>query len=358
MARKAKARIKVADERMTGAEPTFDNCQSPVFLIQAYNWYNYYFRDDKKHPKLWLIDYMKSNGFTSKQIAKLNKVDKIPYSAAVNSRILMRGYTGDRHADVKKIVDSFIEKVMSIKPQRKRAAPVKSKVIEINNHIIANGDEILDNFYRSGYKEYDFSKLLENSKVSEFKTAIRYFTELLDELEAIPYDKDLQEGYSHLKKRHLNKYMQMLNEMIELLKQNSVTRRRRTVRKPRSKKAKTAEQIFAKFNYLQHNELASSVEPSKILGNTLLWVYNVDKRKLTYLVAEEGKGFEVKGTTILNVDLDKSYSKKIRKPEETVPKVLTLAKMKLEKEIEELKTVKSSASPRMNNSTLLLRTFK
>ena len=63
----------------------------------------------------------------------MNKVDKIPYSAAVNSRILMRGYTGDRHADVKKIVDTFIEKVMSIKPQRKRAETVKSKVIEINN---------------------------------------------------------------------------------------------------------------------------------------------------------------------------------------------------------------------------------
>jgi hypothetical protein len=102
----------------------------------------------------------------------------------------------------------------------------------------------------------------------------------------------------------------------------------------------------------------SSIKPIQITESSTLWVYNEKYKKLTFYCTKNGEAFIVKGSTIQNYDESKSFSKRIRKPEKVIPSILTDPRKKIEKDIGSLKTKIEVPTGRINDQTLLLRTFK
>jgi hypothetical protein len=77
MARKPKAvRGKFADEKYLGSEPDLRGKVSNAQIINAYNWYNYFYDGDQ--AKSWIIEYLKEFYKTEKELIKnVNRIDSI-----------------------------------------------------------------------------------------------------------------------------------------------------------------------------------------------------------------------------------------------------------------------------------------
>ena len=92
MARKPKAvRGKFADEKYLGVEPDLRGEVSNAQVINAYNWYNYFYDGDQ--AKSWIIEYLKEFYKTEKELIKnVNRIDSnYCRTSGWNCRILLLG---------------------------------------------------------------------------------------------------------------------------------------------------------------------------------------------------------------------------------------------------------------------------
>lgn len=78
--------------------------------------------------------------------------------------------------------------------------------------------------------------------------------------------------------------------------------------------AKTVEEIKYKKQDLDLHLV--SIDPKTIVGSQALLMYNAKNRKLSLLYSSNGDGFEIRGTTIHNIDEKKSFQKTLRKPQQ------------------------------------------
>jgi hypothetical protein len=102
----------------------------------------------------------------------------------------------------------------------------------------------------------------------------------------------------------------------------------------------------------------TSVHPSKLHGASEAYLYDVQLRKLTYLVADEySKTFTVKGTSILGFDTTKSQTKTLRKPEAQLKEFLKLGKPAGRKFFNEVKAVATTPKGRTSERTVILKAF-
>jgi hypothetical protein len=131
-------------------------------------------------------------------------------------------------------------------------------------------------------------------------------------------------------------------------------------RKPRKRKAKSADQLIAKMNYAKDfAELKLvSIDPKTIIGASSLWVYNTKTRKLGVYQAADAAGLNVKGSTIQNFAESKSISKTLRKPDVTIPEVLKAGKVALRSTLNDIRAAEKALTGRINSDTILLRTVK
>lgn len=92
MARKPKAvRGKFADEKYLGVEPDLRDEVTNAQVINAYNWYNYFYDGDQ--AKSWIIEYLKEFYKTEKELIKnVNRIDaNYCRTSGWNCRILLLG---------------------------------------------------------------------------------------------------------------------------------------------------------------------------------------------------------------------------------------------------------------------------
>ena len=131
-------------------------------------------------------------------------------------------------------------------------------------------------------------------------------------------DPDLREGYSHFGKR-LKHMVSILQDSISDIDDRLGVLR--ASRKPRKRKARSAESQIKKLHYMGRSEVfgVDSVKPEAIIGAQGLIVFNTKNNKATVFIAAEPKcGLSVKGSTVEGYDATKSYEKTVRKPEEFV----------------------------------------
>jgi hypothetical protein len=74
--------------------------------------------------------------------------------------------------------------------------------------------------------------------------------------------------------------------------------------------------------------------------------------------ASDAGGLSVKGSSIVNFSEEKSIQKKLRKPEVTLPEVLSGGKVYLRNALSNIRAVESALSGRLNDDTILLRVVK
>lgn len=169
-------------------------------------------------------------------------------------------------------------------------------------------------------------------------------------------DEQLQEGYAHKSKKHINNLIAFYKEIESacsmLIEEAKITR------KPKVKKAVSKDKLVEKLKYLKTHEPLKlvSVSPTDILNCKELWVYNVKNRKLGKYVADEMTGpITVKGTTLVGFNEHLSIQKTIRKPDEKLKEFKAAGKIALRKFIEDINATDTKLNGRINEDIILLK---
>lgn len=162
------------------------------------------------------------------------------------------------------------------------------------------------------------------------------------------------EGYSHIKRPALLRRIKLIHAMVEDL--DRVKASAKATRKTRTPKPRSADKQIAKLKYLKEcNDFKiTSILPITIIGSMRLYVFNVKTKELTEYVSSSSKGFEVKGTTLQNVD-EQSRKIKLRKPDEVIPVVQSKTVKQIENTWKTLTTKTNSPNGRLNADCVLLR---
>ena len=152
------------------------------------------------------------------------------------------------------------------------------------------------------------------------QTSVRYiadyFSGILSDLNGINSDPQLKEGYSHVSKTALanrKKWLQSIIDQCETFVSNT-----RSSRKPRKRKLPSIDKKVGGVKYLKESDeyKLKSVDPSSIIGSSMILIFNTKSRKIGLYKAKTEMGLDIKGTTLQNWDVETSVQKILRKPEE------------------------------------------
>ena len=103
--------------------------------------------------------------------------------------------------------------------------------------------------------------------------------------------------------------------------------------------------MFADYNMV-------SIDPEKVVGATILYVFDTNKRFLRKFVSDSG--IVVSGTTLKNCT---GVQKTIRNPEKQLANFASHVKGKCEKVFNEVKAVEKKTTGRLNKDCILLKAF-
>ena len=98
-----------------------------------------------------------------------------------------------------------------------------------------------------------------------------------------------------------------------------------------------------------------SIDPTKIVGATELWVFNTKNRKLGKYVAEPNIELTIKGTTLQFFNENQSVCKTLRKPEQQLKEFGKSGKVALRKFLGNIKATETKMNGRLNEHIVLLK---
>lgn len=359
------ARITDANVVFAGSEPKFSGEVSKIDLVKSLTWYSQ--NRDSKDALKYSFEYFKKN-FKIDASAVLK--DQSPSFGFV-CRILSNG--GSLPEENKKWFDDVVAIVKSkLKDEPKVVIAVKEKtnVISIQDRIRekaseciaeleAQMDDLVETKFKSNVSPYAVFHTM-NIKDAQTKYIVEWAKNKRNDFDEVlnTEDKDLKEGYSNFSKIQIKKLVTFFDQVI--LDCQKVSGDSVKTRKPRKRKAKSPDQLVAKMLYQKEFEelKLKSVAASGIVGAMQLWIYNTKTRKLGVYHADDAGGLSVKGSTIINFSETKSVQKKLRKPEVTIPEVLTGGKVFMRNVMDNIRAVQSVLNGRINKDTILLKIMK
>ena len=376
MARKPKAvRGKFADEKYLGSEPDLRGDVTDAQVIQAYNWYNYFY--DSEQAKAWVMDYLKEFHKSEKELIKnANRINSnLCRTIGWNCRILLLG--GSLPSEIEQ---RNLERIRALaarssasagtsdeqaeegakKEEVKQVISIQERVANRANDLIADIEGHLDNFYRDGvvFKPSDWLSQHDVKPQIAQRIADYYkplYAELYDALNG--KDVQLKEGYASWKKTKLKIYLEFVKSIVSAAETRATLVK---ARKPRKKKEKSPVQLVSKLKYKEKDDAYKivSVDPKQIIGCNQLWVFNTKYRTLAVYNAMGPAGLNVKGSTLTGFDEKTSIVKKLRKPVEQLNKLKDGGKIVLRKFMDDIKCKSKEATGRINNETVLVRIIK
>lgn len=251
------------------------------------------------------------------------------------------------------------------------------KVVNIQEIMREKADEALsdieliwDEFVDASYpKDFNLNRrvmsALESRNVlpQHIANAIKYWNSLLDEFVEAQAGKDeqLNEAYANLGKMQMRYAIKLIEEVIAEL--NGYIALKKTVKKPRAKKAVPVERVVAKLKHCKSFKddalklELTGLSPVKLHEATEAWVYDTKKRKMHHYVADSySKCLMVKGNTVIGFDKKESGMKTLRKPVEQI-KALMGSKPAARKYFKEIKAVEAVPNGRFNADMIILKAF-
>jgi len=340
-------------------EPKFSGELSQTQLTQALSWYAQN-RDNKDATK-YATEYFK-------------KKLKIPAPEALKSQVSTFGFICRIVSLGGVLNDSnvtwFNETIKKLQEETPVVKQATTTVVSIQDHIKRKAsdcigelegqiDELITSEFKANVSPYATMTGMD-AKGAHTKFIIDHFKTRRAEYDNVltTDDGDIKEAYSNFTKTQLKKLVAFCDQVI--VDGMKLAGEAVKTRKPRKRKAKSADQLIAKMNYAKDfAELKLvSVDPKTIIGATSLWVYNIKTRKLGVYQAADAAGLNVKGSTIQNFADSKSVSKKLRKPNVTISEVLKGGKVALRNILNDIRAVESALTGRINNDTILLRVIK
>ena len=360
---------------------------------RSYDWYNYYhkssslFRDVEK----WLVD----NKYTKDDIKawKAAEAWRTTLTVASSCKLLNNGMPNiilspyNNKAEPKPISDHITKSLKEVieigykqlEEKTEEVTASKEKVVvsiqermrEISAFMIEDIESSVDTFHddmtKFNLKEFDPITVLrqKDAKANHARIIKTWYQSDGADYEYLVHpdknknnDQDqLDEAYGHLTKTEKKKANDIYKKIISAC--DIVINEQKVRRKPRAVKAKRADDVIKKLKF-QMSDVSygiTSVPPVEIVGSVLTVIFNTNTRKIGLYVAEDSSGLSVKGTTIYGYDEKTSVQKTLRKPKNQL-KLFNVAKTKLVKEFESLKTADTKLNGRTNEHCIILRCFK
>jgi hypothetical protein len=358
------SRVTDANLLFVGTEPKFSVELSPIEMIKTLSWYSQ--NKDKNDAFKYACTFFKSKHKVDASSALKNK----PSTFGFVCRIVSNG--GSLCIKDQLWFDKEVSKILEElkNPVVTDTVVEKTNVISIQERILSKASECIgelelqiDDLINSGFKAnvvpYSVFHTM-NIKDAQTKHIVSWAKSKRTDFDEVlnSDDKDIKEGYSNFSKVELKKMVAYFDQVI--LDCQKISGDSIKTRKPRKRKSKTPEQLVAKIKYMESfKELnLTSVKPTDIIGCMTLWVYNTKTRKLGVYHAEDAGGLTVKGSSIDNFSESKSVQKKLRKPEVTLPEVLSGGKVYLRNVMSNIRAVESPLTGRINSDTIILKTTK
>lgn len=355
-------------------EPTWEKSIEPCSqfdLVRAFQWYNHH--KDSKDARKYLIEYLVKNNLitpTQKQAADyihnswnivdgwlarcLSRGALVPENTYNNFLNRIEGFKSRLNAVIVErglnIVQTQTDNnVISI--QERVASKVDYFIMELE----AKFDEVWHN--RSGEDFSPYTWMIENEvKPMHASKIAEYFKKRAADWIAIIESKDdyVKESYPRPRKEMIEaaKFFTATATDAEKLAAN-----KNAARKPRKKKPVSFDKKVKRLKFKTEDTESKlvSIDPVRIIGASQLWVYNVKTRKLGVYIARDDAGLSVKGSSIENYKYNESISKTLRKPKETLARVLDGGKVVLRKVMNEINSKSKELNGRINKDTILLR---
>ena len=248
------------------------------------------------------------------------------------------------------------------KPEKPKVS-VQEHVKDHASRCIGELEQCIDTFILSNFKTLvpPISVMRAHQlKGPQATHVITHFKRFRDEyqLAATSSDPDIREAYSNFTKSQLVKLAtycdRIMSDGLTIVKESLATRA------PRTRKAKSPEQIVKSVQYLSaYPDLhLTSIEPAAVVGAAAAWTYNVKTRQLTLHVADDAAGLTFKGTTVYNTNTALSMTKVLRKPEETLREVREGSKTIIKKLMDSLTTKAGTYKNRLNKDTVIVKIHK
>ena len=375
--RKSRTERKTFDDIHYGPEPDvdyFNNHSINDFL----SWYNYML--DNNHTKTVLIKY--ANKFGYKNANKFKKMiipNNLSYLVTGLEKGLTfpppnkaeDGETGNEyyqkyvHAELRKYnKQANVLYNMHLLDELNPETTIKKKRKTIQEHInskvqllLAEVDYAIDVW---DVEPFDMYKFLSENKTSAIiaKKIPEEYQYLIDEIIEARNgkSKQLKEAYNHMTKTEKGQFINFLKKIqtdSERFAENH-----KPVRKPRKAKQFSAKEKVSKLSFLDEDmdNKITSIDPSKIIGAEMLFLFNSKTNQMAYYHASDRGGLDVKGTSIKNFDTDKSEVKKLgARTTHFLDRVLGGGKIVLNKTMNEVNSKASTATGRVNNNMIILK---
>ena len=365
---------RFAEEKHIGYETVDWSTVSPDAyeskIHETLRHYGYFY--DVKDAYSWATEWVKKN--MTKADLKYFKASSdrlFSMTAGGFCRMSMNGATLSLNATnlVQKYINKAIDegkeklsttsKVVNVDTNKKSPADI---VKERTSDFIAQIEEHLDTFdtkeFDEGFSVYDELQK-GDMPYNTSKAVADYYKPLVNELDELVSKKtaDLVEAYSFLGVQKRKRFLKLVSSIVD--DAEKYMNSKKAQRKPRAKKATSVTTQVAKIQYLKESgeHKITSINPVNLIGAKEVYLFNVKYNQLTLLVSSSSSGFEVKGTTIQNVDFEGSVRKKLRKPDEFLTVFNKTTKAKKKKMIKELKTKPAAINGRVNDQTLILQVY-
>lgn len=328
-----------------------------------------------KDGNKWAIEWVKKN-YDKKSLAAFKVAEPWKTSMTVCSmcKMMLNGAEFDekRMTWLRKSIQETIDygkKKIAAKSEEVTTVSYRKSPAEIvkerTSDFIAEIEQIIDDWHKGVWLDIEnYSVYNELQKIeAAYNTAkfvVDYYTPQMEEIQELVTKKtdDLVEAYGHIKIRKRKELLKLLTIIISDAEKYMSAKK--VVRKPRKKKVVSTTQSVSKVTYLKDSAEYKivSVDPTEIVGASVVWLFNVKYRTITKLVSSSSSGLTVKGTTIYDFDSDLSTKKKLRKPEDFISVTTKTTKTKINKEYDTIKTKPSAANGRVNSDTIIYKVYK
>jgi hypothetical protein len=357
-------RITDVNSFFTGQEPKFSIELTKTDLVKTLAWYAQ--NKDKNDAFKYACEYFEKKLKIDASFVLKSKLATFGFIC----RILLNGGSLPIknmiwfNTEIENIKKELTKKPVDVSPV------IKTNVINIQDRIREKASECIgelegqiDNFILSDFKvnvaPYTIFHTM-NIKDAQTKFILEWAKRKRTEFdEALnTNDKQIKEGWSNFTKSQIKKLIDYCDKII--LDCQKVSGESIQSRKPRKRTVKSPDQLTAKMKYMtEFKELnLTSIKVTDIIGSMMLWVYNTKTRKLGVYHANDAGGLSVKGCGILNFSEIKSIQKKLRKPEQMLPDMLSGGKVFLKNVMDNIRAVDGKLNGRINCDTILLRVIK
>lgn len=363
---------KMSEIKVAGPEPILTDLsalsegEARIALIRAYSWYNHFYTHKEAIDEL-LVPYLNnSKMFDVLKAINILPFHKVPTTLCYHARMLSNGTVLPEHID-NQFGDQLISLVNLSKQRRSSGTDVVSireRVEASAREMIGDIDEYLDQLDVMGYQTSpSFAELIRRLEIKgpQAKIVADHLQRLLDEIEQYASDPDVKQAYQYMNATRRKQYTSALKSMlVDLGVVVTATKVAAAIkRKPRVVKDKTAATKLKQFKCKSEDTTFKlvSVNPTTIVGSSVVWTYNTAQKKLAMYCAPEGGKLDVSKSSIVGFDPALSAEKRCQKVT-TIQQLAGGTKAGMKRSFEAIASAVSVPSGRVGSETLVFRVFK